>query len=110
VLLFVYTDVLRIGRGEKPAEPTSARLSGIADEAPDPALVPAPGAQVEIGIGRLRIPPAIPHINLLIGVQHEAIESSIPIAIEQTNIDVVHPGDANAHVLAQLFAQWRIFR
>src|SRR5579872_243020 len=67
-------------------------------------------AQVEIGIGRLRVSPAIAHVYLLVGVQHEVVQSGIPIAIEEADIDIVHPHDANTHILAQLLAQRRIFR
>ncbi len=62
-------------------------------------------AQAQVRVCGLRIPPPIPHINLVVRIHHEKVHGIVAIVIEQPDIDVVHPGDANAHVLAQLLAE-----
>jgi hypothetical protein len=66
--------------------------------------------QIEVGIGGFRVTPSIPHVDLLVRVHDEVVHCIIPIAIEQCNVDVVHPGDAHAHVLIQLLSERRIWR
>ena len=61
--------------------------------------------QIEVGVRRCRIASAVTHVNLFIGVQHEEIQGIVPIAIEQSDVHVVHADDADADVLGELFAE-----
>ena len=42
--------------------------------------------QVKVGVRRLRIASAVPHIDPLVRVQDEEVHSIVPIAVEQRDI------------------------
>ncbi len=66
--------------------------------------------EAEVDIVRFRVTPAVTHVDLLVRVHDEVVNSIVPIAIEEGNVDIIHPGDAYAHVLTQLLSQRRVFR
>ena len=56
--------------------------------------------EVEVGVLRGRVPPAVAHVDLLVRVHHEEVESIVAVVLEKPDVDVVHPDDARERVLA----------
>ena len=66
--------------------------------------------QVQIAIGRVRVPSAIAQVNLLVSIENEVVERVMAIVVEQTEIDRIHTRDASTDKLAQQFAAGRFWR
>jgi hypothetical protein len=63
-------------------------------------------AQIQISRRGFRVSAAVSHVNLLVGIHNEVVQSIVPVKIEQTDVDTVHPDNASADKLLQKFAKF----